>query len=254
VQLPPELKPIVVPTPKVNLTPPAPKKVDPPPAPKLVSLANVHAASVPNNDPHPSAVSLGHPDSPLKSSLTGPPISPVNMRAGMPGMPAGNTGNGPPSKTVNLGNGSPQGTNLQGRSAAITPIKGLNNGVPGGTGTGTHGPVVVQIAPPQQQQVAANRPTPIVSPMAHGPIVIYTPKSVFTPEARAAHIEGGVRVNVRFLANGTMQVLGIASGLGYGLDQSALATAQGIRFKPATDTAGHPIDYAETITIHFTFN
>lgn len=253
VQLPPELKPIVVPTPKVNLTPPAPKVVIPPPAPKVVNLANAHAASVINNDAHPSAVRLGRPDSPVSPNMTGPAVSRVNLSAGMPGMPAGNTGNGPPSKTVNLGNGSPQGTNLQGRSAAITPIKGLNNGVPGGTGTGTHGPVSVQIAPPQQV-AAATRPTTVASPMAHGPVVTSFPKPAYTAEARAAHIEGDARVSVRFLANGNMQVLGLVSGLGHGLDQTALAAAQGIRFKPAMDASGQPIDYTETITIHFVLN
>jgi TonB family protein len=248
VQLPPELKPIVVPTPKVNLTPPAPKKVDPPPAPKVVSLANAHAASIVNNDAKASAVKLGNPTSPVNP--TGPAVSRVNLSAGMPGMPTSNTGNGPPSKTVNLGNGSPQGTNLQGRSAAITPIKGLNNGVPGGTGTGTHGPVSVQIAPPQQV-AAATRPTPVVSPMAHGPVVTSFPKPVYTAEARAAHIEGDARVSVRFLATGNIQVLGLVNGLGHGLDQAALTAAQGIHFKPAMDASGQPIDYTETITIHF---
>jgi TonB family protein len=171
----------------------------------------------------------------------------------MSGMPASNTGNGPPSKSVNLGNGSPQGTNLNGRSAAIVPVKGLSNGVPGGTGTGNRGPVSVQIAPPQQQ-IAAAHPAPIVSTMAHAPIVTSTPRPVYTAEARAAHIEGDARVNVRFLANGSMQVLGLSSGLGHGLDQAALTAAQGIRFKPATDTAGHPIDFTSTITVHFVLN
>jgi TonB family protein len=253
VPLPPEIKPVVVPIPKVNLTPPAPKKVDPPPAPKLVSLANAHAASVVNNDAHPSAVRLGRPDSPISPNMTGPAVSRVNLSNGMPGMPASNTGSGPPSKTVNLGNGSPQGTNINGRSAAIVPVKGLNNGVPGGIGTGNRGPVAVQIAPPQQQ-VAAVRPTPVASPMAHGPIVVSFPKPAYTAEARAAHIEGDARVSVRFLANGNIQVLGLVSGLGHGLDQAALAAAQGIRFKPATDASNHPIDYTETITIHFVLN
>jgi len=252
VQLPPELKPIVVPTPKVNLTPPAPKKVDPPPAPKLVSLANAHAASVINNDAHPSAVRLGRPDSPVSPNMTGPAVSRVNLSAGMPNMPASNSGNGPPSKSVNLGNGSPQGTNLQGRSAAIVPVKGLNNGVPGGTGTGTHGPVSVQIAPPQQV-AAAHAPT-VVSPMAHPPVITYTPKPAYTTEASSMHLEGEARVSVRLNADGTVQVLGLIHGLGHGLDQSALASAQGIRFRPATDGSGHPVDFPTTVVIHFAIN
>src|SRR5476649_2747848 len=94
VQLPPDLKPVVVPVPKVNLTPPAPKAVVPPPAPKLVNLANAHAASVVNNDAHPSAVRLGRPDSPVSPNMTGPAVSRVNLSNGMPGMPASNTGSG----------------------------------------------------------------------------------------------------------------------------------------------------------------
>jgi periplasmic protein TonB len=250
VQLPPELKPIVVPTPKVNLAPPAPKKVDPPPAPKLVSLANAHAASVVNNDAHPSAVRLGTPDSPVNPK--GPAVSRVNLSAGMPGMPASNNGNGPASKSVNLGNGSPQGTNLNGRSAAVVPVKGLNNGVPGGTGTGRNGPVSVQIAPPQQQ-IAAARPT-VTGPSGHPPVITYTPKPVYSAEAKSLNLEGEARVSVKLSANGTVQVLSLVHGLGHGLDQAALAAAQGIRFRPATDAAGHPVDSTNTVVIRFALN
>jgi TonB family protein len=167
-------------------------------------------------------------------------------------MPAGNTGNGPPSKSVNLGNGSPQGTNLNGRSAAVVPVKGLNNGVPGGTGTGRNGPVSVQIAPPQQQ-VAASHPT-VVSAMAHPPVITFTPKPVYSAEARSLNLEGEARVSVRLSANGTVQVLALVHGLGHGLDQAALAAAQGIRFKPATDGAGHPVDSTNTVVIRFAIN
>jgi TonB family protein len=168
-------------------------------------------------------------------------------------MPAGNTGNGPASKSVNLGNGSPLGTNPNGRSAAIVPVKGLNNGVPGGTGTGNHGPVAVQIAPPQQQIAAAHPPT-VVSPMAHPPVITFTPRPVYTPEATSMHLEGEARVSVRLNANGSVQVLGLIHGLGHGLDQSALAAAQGIRFKPATDAVGHPVDFPTTVIIRFAIN
>jgi protein TonB len=254
VPLPPTVKPIVVPTPKVNLTPPAPKNVPlAPPAPRQVSLANAHAASVINNDAHPSAVRLGRPDSPISPNMTGPAVSRVNLSAGMPGMPASNTGNGPRSTKVDLGNGSPQGTNLQSRSTAVVPVKGLNNGVPGGTGTGTHGPVSVQIAPPQQQ-VAAAHPPAVVSPMAHPPVITYTPKPAYSAEASSLHLEGEARVSVRLNANGTVQVLGLIHGLGHGLDQSALASAQAIRFRPATDATGHPVDFPTTVVIRFAIN
>jgi len=252
VPIPPTVKPIVVPTPKVNLAPPAPKLVNPPPAPKVVSLAmKASAASVPNHDANPSPVRLGM-NSPVNPTGVHA-VSPVNMNNGFAGMPPGNTGSGKPTNVRIQGNGAPTGSDMNGRSPAVTPVKGLNNGVTGGTGTGNRGPVVVQIAPPQQQ-VATARPPAVASPMAHGPIVVSFPRPVYTPEARAAHIEGDARVSVRFLANGSIQVLSLVSGLGHGLDQAALAAAQGIRFKPATDASNHPIDYTETITIHFVLN
>jgi protein TonB len=152
---------------------------------------------------------------------------------------------------VNLGNGSPLGTNVNGRSAAVVPVKGLNNGVPGGTGTGTR-PVSVQMGQ-QPQQVAANHPV-VVSPMAHPPVITFTPKPAYTAEANSLHIEGEARVSVRLNANGTVQVLSLVHGLGHGLDQSALNAAQGIRFKPATDGNGQPIDFPTQVIIRFAIN
>jgi len=252
VPLPPDIKPIVVPTPKVNLTPPAPKKIDPPPAPKVVNLAmKASAASVPNHDPNPSPVRLGM-NSPVNPTGVHA-VSPVNMNNGFNNMPPGNTGSGKPTAVRIQGNGGPTGTNMNGTSVAVVPVKGLSSGVPGGTGTGNHGPVVVQIAPPQQQQIAVNHP-PVVSAMAHQPVITYTPKPAYTAEATALHLEGSASVSVRLNANGTVQVLGLTHGLGHGLDQSALAAAQGIRFKPATDAAGQPMDFPTTVVIRFAIN
>jgi protein TonB len=252
VKLPPDIKPVVVPTPHINLAPPAPKAVIPPPAPKVVNL-RASAASVPNNDPHPSAVRLGRPDSPLKSSMTGPPVSNVNLSAGMPGMNRANSGSGPRATSVHMGSGSPNGTNLNGRSNAAVPVKGLSNGVPGGTGTGTHGPVRVEIAPPAAATTKPLAPS-VTSPLAKAPVVTFVPKPVYSSEARAMHLEGDAQVRINFRANGSVQVLGLTHGLGHGLDQAALTAAAGIRFKPATNAAGQPIDYPTTITVHFLVN
>jgi TonB family protein len=49
-------------------------------------------------------------------------------------------------------------------------------------------------------------------------------------------------------------VVGLTHGLGHGLDQSALNAARGIRFKPATDSSGNPVDFPTTITVHFLIN
>lgn len=250
----PEIKPVQpIPTPKPVIAPPAPKRVEAPPAPKVVSLA-AKAASIPNNDAHPSAVSLGRPDSPIKNNLSGPPVSNVRLGQGMPGMPASNTGSGPPSKSVNLGSGAPNGTNLNGRANSPVAVKGLGNGCVGCTGTGPgQGPVAVRIAP---QQAAAPTPrTPsVASPLAKPPVVTYVPKPVYSEEAKNLHLEGDAKVRVNFLANGSLEVLGLAQGLGHGLDQAALDAARGIRFKPATDASGRPVDFPTTVTVHFLIN
>ena len=72
-----------------------------------------------------------------------------------------------------------------------------------------------------------------------------------SPEAIAQHVEGTVTVRIHVSADGTVRVIGLASGLGYGLDQSALKSAQGIRFNPAKDANGAAIDWEGTVGITF---
>ncbi len=250
VPLPPDVKPIPVPTPKVNIAPPAPAKVNPPPAPVHVSLASAHAASVPNNDPHPSAVSLGNPNNPMKTSA-GPAVSPVNMRAGFAGMPAGNTGNGPHATAVNMGSGSPQGSDLNGRSNAVVPVAGLARGTPGGTGKGTSGPVTVQMASNQAPPASAHAPTVAAVAAGTPPKVTYKPSPAYTEEARNLHLEGNVTLRIRVTSAGAVQVLGVIHGLGHGLDASAEQAAASMRFSPAKDATGHPVDWEGPVTVLF---
>jgi len=63
-------------------------------------------------------------------------------------------------------------------------------------------------------------------------------------------IEGDVRLEVVFLANGSIQVNRVVSGLGHGLDESAMRAAQQIKFKPAK-REGEPVDYPAVIRIEF---
>jgi len=261
-ELPPDLQPvpaaeIKTPETKLTLTPPAPKAVTPPPAPKTINLANASAATIPNNDAHPSTVRLGRSDSPVRSDMKGPAVSSVNLGAGMPGMPATNNGSGPPAKAVKIGSGSPGGTNLSGKSNAPVPVVGLgsSSGIGAGNGAavggGAHGPVAVQIAP---QHVAAPVHPATATTLARPPVVTYVPKPVYSDEAKALHLEGDAMVKVRLMADGTVQVVGLTHGLGHGLDQSALNAARGIRFKPATDSSGNPVDFPTTVTVHFLIN
>lgn len=102
-------------------------------------------------------------------------------------------------------------------------------------------------------------PEPEVKPaiaVAHNPAhsyptVLFKPRPAYTPEATALHIEGEVKVKIHVSADGAVTILGIVSGLGHGLDESATQCAQGIRFKPAVDSSGQPMDWEGLVTITF---
>ena len=80
--------------------------------------------------------------------------------------------------------------------------------------------------------------------------IISKPVPIYTPEARAKHIEGEVLLEVVFEASGKIQVLRVIRGLGYGLDDAAVRAAQQIRFKPALQD-GQPSD--STAVLHIIF-
>jgi TonB family protein len=257
VEPPPDVKPLPIPQPKpVNLQPPAPpKRENPRPAPVKVNLGVAKAASVPNNDAHPSAVRLGSPTNPLKP-LTGPAVSSVNLGvAGMPGMNRGNTGNGPRATSVNMGSDSPNSNNLNGHDNGVGPVRGVKLG--SGTGPITSknyaaiAPVHLGTPPPPP---AARQPAASALSAATPPRITFKPEPVYTEEAKEQHIQGDAVVRVVFHANGTMEVISLVRGLGHGLDEPALQAARGVRFRPALDAGGHPVDFPTNIIVHFIIN
>lgn len=256
IEPPPEVKPLPIPQPKpVNLQPPAPPKaVNPPPAPVKVNLGRAEAASVVNHDANPTPVRLGSPTNPLQP-LTGPAVSHVNLGvAGMPGMKASNSGNGPHATSVNLGSGSPNSSNMNGRDNAAGTVKGVKLG--SGTGPMTSknyaavAPVQLGTPPPVAARQAAVSSLSAATP----PKVTFKPNPAYSDDAKEHHIEGDAVVKVIFRANGAMDVIGLVRGLGHGLDEPALQAARGVRFQPALDAGGHPIDFPTNIIVHFIIN
>jgi protein TonB len=234
-------------------TPAPPKLITPPAAPKVVNLARPEAASVVNNNPHPTAVALGHPDNPIAVSNR-PATSAINLgNAGMPGMNSKNTGAGPRSATVNLGSGSPGSQNTTGNG--VRAVQGVPLGRPGGTGdlnsTGRNAAVAgVNLGNPPQV-ASAHVPTLSQGPVRTGPKVVYKPRPDYTADARAQHIEGTVTVNLRVSSTGAVTVLGVATGLGHGLDESARRAVEATRFQPATDSTGRPVDWEGRVNVVF---
>jgi TonB family protein len=76
------------------------------------------------------------------------------------------------------------------------------------------------------------------------------PKPIYTEEARGLKLEGDVVLDVTFEASGRVNVLGVAQGLGHGLDEAAVEAAKKIRFNPARRD-GSPVDHTAKLRVVF---
>jgi len=95
-------------------------------------------------------------------------------------------------------------------------------------------------APDQGCAEEATRPRPISMP-----------QPAYTEAARAASIEGRVRVRVEVDAGGAVASVTVLEGLGHGLDEAALEAVRGARFEAAT-RCGDAVSATFTISVRFT--
>lgn len=255
---PPKPIEVKIPTPPVpKIAPAPPKAVAPPPQPKVGLFKSSQPTLVANNKVAPSPKTGGFGDpvgvTPNPNATRPANIAAVGSFAGTPGVgqPGAGAARRGTVKGVDFGsgvaNGVPGGRDVHGTVASA----GFSNGVVGGTGkpggtgrveqSGLSGTGFGQAAPtaPKVQQAES---TPLV--------VLSKPRAVYTAEARQLKIEGDVRLQVRFTANGRVEVLQVLSGLGHGLDEQARTVAEGIRFKPATKD-GQPVDEVTVIRVTF---
>jgi TonB family protein len=80
--------------------------------------------------------------------------------------------------------------------------------------------------------------------------ILFKPRPAYTEEARRAHLEGDIVLEVLFTGSGNLRVLRVVRSLGYGLEQKAIDAAAKIRFRPAAED-GHPIDTVAMVRISF---
>jgi len=80
--------------------------------------------------------------------------------------------------------------------------------------------------------------------------ILFKPRPAYTDEARRLRIEGEVLLEVLFAASGEARVLRTLRGLGHGLDESAIAAAHEIRFRPAR-RGDAPVDSSAVVHIVF---
>src|SRR4029077_15598111 len=154
-------------------------------------------------------------------------------------------GKGDPNKTTNVnrlgspalpggpgyGNGTGGDKGVRGTVASTGFGNGIANPPEGGgkrgmvQGSGFADQSAVAEAP-KKRATTADSGTGTVS-------ILDKPKPEYTAEGRSLKIEGDVVLEVVFLANGSVQVSRVVSGLGHGLDEAAARAAQQIKFKPA---------------------
>ncbi|MFI5107179.1 MAG: energy transducer TonB, partial [Terriglobales bacterium] len=80
--------------------------------------------------------------------------------------------------------------------------------------------------------------------------ITFKPNPAYTEEARGLKLEGEVLLEVQFSATGQLHVNRVVRGLGHGLDETAIAAANKMRFKPAMRN-GQPMD--STAIVHVVF-
>ncbi|HLJ76953.1 MAG TPA: TonB family protein [Acidobacteriaceae bacterium] len=256
---PPKIAEVKMPTPvlpKVEAAPP--KRFTPPPQPKLGLFKSETPTTVANNMSHPTVKAGGFGDpngvkpNPNANANRAANIAAVGDFNAAPG--TGPTGAGQARAGsvhgVEFGSGVANGV-PGGHDRGTIASAGFGDGVVGGTGKpGSHGTVAKADFGNDPYGTAPARPVRQEVPASTPIVVLSKPLPEYTAEARQLRIEGDVTLKVRFLATGQVEVLGVISGLGHGLDERAKIAAERIRFKPATAN-GHPVD--QVSIIHVTF-
>jgi len=170
----------------------------------------------------------------------GDPNRPTNAnRQGLPSLPGGEGyGNGTGGKNGTPGIVASTGF---GNGTAIPPTSSPKKGgavVAGGFGMAA------------ESTDAPKKKTGPNGPADNPPEILDKPRPEYTAEGRSNRIEGDVVVDLVFLANGSIRINRVVSGLGHGLDDSAVRAAQQIKFKPAK-RQGEPVDYPARVRIEF---
>jgi TonB family protein len=224
---PPELSVIrAAPLPAVRPLPPSP--VPPPPAPPPPVFASTL----------PAVPTAAHATAPRTGVFAAVPVTAASPAA-KPQIAGGTFG------TVPAGgprHNSPTAATLPAGFGGVAAAPASQEPAPKPATTGTAFTAAVAADPRQ----SATHRQPTAEPLE----ILFKPRPTYTEEARRAHIEGDVVLEVLFTATGNLRVLRVVRGLGYGLEQNALDAAAKIRFRPASQD-GHAVDTVAIVRISF---
>ena len=160
-------------------------------------------------------------------------------RLGDPGLPGG----------PGYGNGTGGKEGVRG----VVPSTGFGSGIanpPAGGGKKTGTVASAGFATTDTSTETPKKKTGPAGPADTSPQILDKPRPEYTADGRSMKIEGDVVIDLVFLANGSIQINKVVSGLGHGLDESAVRAAQQIKFKPAK-REGEPVDFPARVRIEF---
>lgn len=280
IQEPPQLarleSPRPLPLPVVRVNPPQPVKVDAPklrpvekPKPELpmVETAKFETPKPvvvnPPAKPLPPQVVKTNVFSSEKSDLATVRKPARQVQTGGFGDPNGVAGQGDPKRNTVIvakvgsfdlpsGPGSGNGTGGSHGVSGVVRSAGFADGVSSTASSQTNRTVVAGGfreaverggSAPELQRVDKK---PELQPVE----ILFKPRPAYTDEARRRKVEGEVLLDVVFEASGSLHINRLVKGLGYGLDDNALAAAQRIQFHPARRD-GQPYDCAALVHIVF---
>jgi TonB family protein len=179
------------------------------------------------------------------------------------GDPNGIAGKGDPNHATNVnrlgspalpgGEGYGNGTGGKNGIPGTVASTGFGNGIatpPTGTPKKTGTVATAGFSSTDTSAETPKKKTGPTGPADAAPNILDKPRPEYTAEGRSLRIEGDVVIDLVFLANGTIQINKVVSGLGHGLDESATRAAQQIKFKPAK-REGEPVDFPARVRIEF---
>jgi TonB family protein len=109
---------------------------------------------------------------------------------------------------------------------------------------------IVAMPPPPMQSVANIAAHEIREPGLKLPTIARQIQPQYTREAMRAKLQGTVELDVIILADGTVGAARVTKGLGFGLDEAALAAARYWLFEPAS-LNGQPVPARVTLQLEF---
>ena len=96
-----------------------------------------------------------------------------------------------------------------------------------------------------------NQPTPPAPSNVSEPVLVSQVQPQYTDEARAARVQGTVELRATIREDGTVKVDTVTKGLGYGLDEAAIAAVEQWKFIPAKKD-GKPVSALVGLLVNFT--